>query len=343
MKNTFAIAIYIIVGFFMFFFGGCRRENSHQVNFYYWKANVQAGDVERDYYNTLGSQKLYIRLFDIDTENGKAVPLGKIKPFRANEAFAGFNKIEFIPVVFITNRTFDQYNDKENIRSLASQVLSLINEMSKYNKIDDYKEIKIDCDWTAGTKNAYFDFLKALGEQSKRDVTCTLRLHQVRDKADTGVPPVRKGYLMCYATSSPTEGMDRNSILDIGLLKGYTKNINDYPLAFDIALPLYSWGVVKNHLGEIRLMNGLTADDLQPPTFRQTGTNTFEVMEDCFLQGMYINSGFTIKIEEITPALLNETKEYLDKKVKNGYDVVYFHLSKGFLSRFSKNDLKNEK
>ena len=339
MKNTYKIIFYVIVGFFMLFFGSCRHENSHQVNFYYWKANVQTGEVERDYYNMLGSQKLYIRLFDIDTENGKAIPLGKIKPFRANEVFAGFNQVEYVPVVFITNRTFEQYTDKENIKLLATQVLSLINEMSRYNKIDDYKEIKIDCDWTAGTKNAYFDFLKVLGEQSKFDVTCTLRLHQVRDKADTGVPPVGKVYLMCYATSSPTEGMDRNSILDIGLLKGYTKNINDYPLSFDIALPLYSWGVIKNHLGEIRLMNGLTAEDLQLPTFKRIGDNNFEVMEDCFLQGMYINSGFTIKIEEITPGLLKETKEYLDEKIKNGYDIVYFHLSKGFLSRFSIDDL----
>ena len=340
MKNTFKITFYIIVGFFMFFFGSCRHENSHQVNFYYWKANVQTGDVERDYYNKLGSQKLYIRLFDIDIENGKTVPLGKIKPFRVSEAFAGFNHIEYVPVVFITNRTFEQYTDNENIKSLATQVLSLISEISKYNKIDAYKEIKIDCDWTAGTKNAYFGFLKALGGQSKLDVTCTLRLHQVRDKADTGVPPVRKVYLMCYATSNPDEGMDRNSILDISLLKGYTKNINDYPLSFDIALPLYSWGIIKNHLGEIRLMNGLTADDLQPPTFSRNGTNTFEVMEDCFLQGMYINSGFTIKIEEITPELLMETKEYLDEKIKTSYDIVYFHLSKGFLSRFLISDLK---
>ena len=339
MKNAYYIYFFILIAGGLLT-GGCRQENHHTVNFYYWKANVQTGSVERDYYNQLGSQRLFMRFFDIDIENGKAVPLGKIKPFNANEVFAGFNQVEFVPVVFITNRTFEQYTDKEDILSLATQVFSLINEVSRYNKIDKFKEIKIDCDWTPGTKIAYFSFLKALGEQSKPDVTCTLRLHQVRDKADTGIPPVKKGYLMCYATSNPDEGMDRNSILDIGLLKGYTKNINDYPLLFDIALPLYSWGIIKNHLGEIKLMNGLTADDLQSPAFRQTGENSFEVTEDCFLQGMYINSGFTIKIEEITPELLTEAKEYLNEKIKSGYDIVYFHLSKGFLSRFTIDDLK---
>ena len=318
---------------------GCMHENSHQVNFYYWKSNVQTGIVERDYYNQLECQRLYLRFFDIDIENDNAIPIGRVKPFRADDMFAGFNQIEYVPVVFITNRTFELYSDKEKIQSLATQVLSLIKEMSRYNKTDEFKEIQIDCDWTTGTKNAYFGFLKAMSELSKLDVSCTLRLHQIRDKASAGVPPVRKGYLMCYSTSDPTEGMDRNSILDLGLLKGYTKNINDYPLPFNIALPLYSWGVIKNHLGKIKLMNGLTADDLQTPTFRQTGENNFEVMEDCFLQGMYINSGFTIKIEEITPELLTEAKVYLNEKIKSDYDIVYFHLSKGFLSRFSIDDL----
>ena len=340
MKNTCNTFSYIIIAGCFLLLGGCTNENSHQVNFYYWKANIQAGAVESDYFNQLGGKRLYLRLFDIDIENDKAVPLGKIKPFQANDVFRGFNQIEYVPVVFITNRTFEKYVDKKSIKSLAAQVLSLIEETSRYNKTDGYNEINIDCDWTMGTKDAYFDFLKALAERSKLDVTCTLRLHQIRDKASTGVPPVGKGYLMCYSTSDPTEGMDRNSILDIGLLKGYTKNINDYPIRFDIALPLYSWGIIKNHLGKIRLMNGLTADDLQSPAFKRIGENSFEVMEDCFLQGMYINSGFTIKIEEISPELLTETKEYLNEKVKSDYDIVYFHLSKGFLNRFLISDLK---
>ena len=180
MKNGYNITFFIIVGCFMLFISSCRHENSHQVNFYYWKANVQVGDVERNFYNQLGSRKLYMRLFDIDIQDGKAIPLGKIKPFRANEVFAGFSHIEYVPVVFITNRTFEQFADEKNIRLLATQILALISETSKYNKIDEYKEIKIDCDWTSSTKNAYFSFLKVVGELSNLDITCTLRLHQIK-------------------------------------------------------------------------------------------------------------------------------------------------------------------
>jgi hypothetical protein len=331
---------YVFITICLTLFYSCRQKGKHAVNFYYWKTNVQADNTIWDYYDQLDCQRLYLRFFDIDIENDKVIPLGKIKPFQADRIFTGIRRIEYTPVVFITNRTFEKYTDDEQIQKLASHISSLIRETAMYNKINGYKEIQIDCDWTPGTKKAYFYFLKVLGDLSKSDITCTIRLHQIKDKNDTGVPPVRKGYLMCYATSDPTEGMDRNSILDIRLLKSYTQNINEYPLAFDIALPLYSWGIIKNHLGKIKLMNGLTSNDLQSPAFRQTGENSFEVVQDCFLQGMYINSGFTIKIEEITPELLNESKVYLDKKIKHDYNIVYYHLSKGFLNRFTIEDLK---
>ena len=203
-----------------------------------------------------------------------------------------------------------------------------------------YNEIQIDCDWTETTRDAYFRFLKALAEHSGKRLSCTLRLHQIRDRQKTGVPPVDRGSLMCYATSSPLEGMSRNSILDMELLKSYTANINDYPLPFDVILPIYSWGIVTNHLGKVKLLNGLTADNLQTPMFEKIDENKYLVKEDGFLQGMYINKGFTIKIETIGQELLAEAKQYLESHIERDYAWVYFHLSKGFLTRYEIDDLK---
>ena len=204
----------------------------------------------------------------------------------------------------------------------------------------EYDEIQIDCDWTERTKRAYFRFLEQLATQSGRDISCTLRLHQIRDRKKTGVPPVSRGSLMCYATSNPMEGDTRNSILDMELLKAYTTNINDYPLDFDVILPIYSWGIVTNHLNKVKLVNGLTEADLQTPMFEKTGDNLYLVKEDGFLQGLYVNAGFTVKIETITPELLAEAKQYLDHQIDRDFPWVYFHLSQGFLSRYSINNLK---
>ena len=145
---------------------------------------------------------------------------------------------------------------------------------------------------------------------------------------------------MCYATSSPMENDTRNSILDMELLKAYTNNINDYPLNFDVILPIYSWGIVTNHLGQVKLVNGLTEADLQTPMFEKQDNNLYLVKEDGFLQSLYVNAGFTVKIETITPELLAETKRYLDHQIDRDFPWVYFHLSQGFLDRFTIEDLK---
>jgi len=63
-------------------------------------------------------------------------------------------------------------------------------------------------------------------------------------------------------------------------------------------------------------------------------------LEDCFINGLYINKGYTIEIEQISPTLLRNAIEYLDNKIQKDYNIVYYHLSKGFLNRYTIDELK---
>lgn len=326
---------YFSLLFLIIFITSCKRENHHNINFYYWKTDVYFGEVEQDYFKQLDCKKIYIRFFDVDKTSKEIEPFAKIRPFESRLPNA-----EFVPVVFITNRTFLEMTDND-LDELAKNITGLIETICKSNSIPDATEIQIDCDWTKNTRNAYFDFLKRLKETTGKTISSTLRLHQIAQKKETGIPPVDKGYLMCYATSSPKDFAEENSILDIDLLKSYTKNINDYPLLFDIALPLYSWAIVANHLGNIKLINNVTYNDLSAENhLKEIDSNTFEVQTDFFFRGMYLNQGFKIKLEEITPELLHEAKSYLNTKINTNYDIVYYHLDKPFLERFSIQDLK---
>jgi hypothetical protein len=57
---------------------------------------------------------------------------------------------------------------------------------------------------------------------------------------------------MCYSTSSPLEKSDKNSILDVNILKSYLSKMEDYPVKkIEVALPIYSWGIITNHLASI--------------------------------------------------------------------------------------------
>ena len=332
MKRSF-----LIVALFALKLSACTPKHHHDVDFYYWKSKCAIGETERECFNQLGSKRLFVRLFDVDVEAGKAVLVGPIQAFSKEQL--PNDSTEVIPVVFITNQTFLDYVSDSAVEKLATNVSSTVGHIMETAGVA-YDEIQIDCDWTQRTKAPYFRFLKQLAEQSGRNISCTLRLHQIRDYQKTGVPPVSRGSLMCYATSSPLEGDTRNSILDMELLKAYTTNINEYPLDFDVILPIYSWGIVTNHVGEVKLINGLTEDDLQMPMFEKTDDNQYLVKEDGFLRGMYVNSGFTVKVEAITPELLAEAKQYLDRQIDRDFTWVYFHLSQGFLTRYSMDNLK---
>ena len=327
----------ILTALFALMLFACTSKHHHDVDFYYWKSKCAIGETEREYFNQFDSKRLFVRLFDVDVEAGKAVLVGPIQAFTKEQL--PNDSTEVIPVVFITNQTFLDYVSDSAVEKLAANVSSTIAHIMESADVA-YDEIQIDCDWTQRTKAPYFRFLTQLAEQSGRSISCTLRLHQIRDYQKTGVPPVSRGSLMCYATSSPLEGDTRNSILDMELLKAYTANINEYPLDFDVILPIYSWGIVTNHVGEVKLINGLTEEDLQKPMFEKTDDNQYLVKEDGFLRGMYVNSGFTVKIEAITPELLAEAKQYLDHQIDRDFPWVYFHLSQGFLTRYSMDNLK---
>lgn len=326
----------LLLAFALSMLSGCTQRIKHQVDFYYWKRNVSFGETEKKYFRNLNSEKLYIRFFDIDVDTyGYPTPKSKIALFDPRELNAAY-----IPVVFITNRTFKDMK-RTTPEKLAARTYELIETIAKKNNINEFNEIQIDCDWTAVTKDDFFKFLTGLGKVAEgKTISSTLRLHQVKDRNIMGVPPVGKVYLMCYATASPKDPETANSILDIELLKNYTRDMDNYPVEMDIALPLYSWGIVTNHRGEIKLINNADTNGMIPEYFIQTGENTYEAVTDFFFQGIYLNKGFTMRVEKISPALLKEAKSYLDSKIKKDYNIVYYHLDKPFIEKFTIDELK---
>lgn len=305
----------------------CKQESNHPYTFYYWRTNLALNETEKNALNKAKIPVLYTRFFDIEKLNGKFQPVGvltKDKTFQTNK--------EIIPVVFIKNDVFYDVT-LEEINFLAQNVYSLIKKKQNELVLNSSQEIQIDCDWTAGTNKQYFHFLKVLQELSGKKITCTLRLHQVKNSKLSGYPPVSKVYLMCYSTSSPLENSDRNSILDVVLLKDYLKNVEKYPIAMDVALPIYSWGIVTNHLGKHKLINALSKSDLNNPHFKKLSENSAEILKDGFYFGTYLNKGFTIKVEEISQNQIDEVIHFLNKKLAN-YNIVYYHLDSKFVNHY---------
>ncbi|MDP8176624.1 hypothetical protein QJU83_03610 [Pasteurella skyensis] len=300
------------------------EKNPHPYSFYYWRTNLTLNSTEQQALQH-SNDKLYVRYFDVDKRAGKFQALASVVK---QQSFVTDKQI--VPVVFITNRTFLYITDKE-INQLAQKIADTIEKKSQRFGLNTANEIQIDCDWTAGTREDYFKFLKILQKITDKEISVTLRLHQVKFKNKTGIPPVNKVFLMCYSTSSPLKNSDKNSILDVALLKNYLQNIDDYPIEnITVALPIYSWGIVTNHLGKHKLINALNKQSLENKNFKKLGNNEVEVLQDNFYFGFFLNKGFRIKVEEISPQQLQQMVDFLNKKIGK-YDIIYYHLDSRFV------------
>jgi len=314
---------------FILIIGCSKTEVNNDYGFYYWRSKLSLTENEKQILNKSKVPNLYTRFFDVVKENNQFLEVGVIS---FDKDFSDDKKI--VPVIFITNETW--FNIKpEEIEFLSHKINEHINRIKSNHQITLENEIQIDSDWTNSTKNDYFKFLQTLKKVSNKNVTCTLRLHQVKDKLQTGIPPVEKMYLMCYATSSPLVNQEQNSILDVKTLKSYLKNLNNYPVKLDVALPIYSWGIVTNHVGKKKLINALTAEELmQNKKFRKTSDNRFEVLKDDFYFGMYLNKGFKIKIEEIPEKDILESINFINEKLTYKPHLIYYHLDERFTRNY---------
>ncbi|SIS97902.1 hypothetical protein SAMN05421786_103559 [Chryseobacterium ureilyticum] len=309
----------------LFFIVSCNKKENHPYTFYYWKTNLKLDQDEKKVLDQASVSFLYTRFFDVDKASGKFQPVAVItkdKSFQTDK--------QIVPTVFITNQTMLGISQEE-ISFLAESIHHLVQRKTEEYHLKVNNEIQIDCDWTAGTRDDYFKFLKELKRVSGKNITCTLRLHQVKDKKQTGIPPVEKVYLMCYSTSSPLEKSDKNSILDVNTLKSYLSKIEDYPIKnIEVALPIYSWGIITNHLGKHKLINALSKKDLENPNFKKISDHEVEIMKDGFYFRNYLNKGFKIKVEEITDEQLEDVTNFLEKKIQH-FNIIYYQLDSKFV------------
>ncbi|WET48495.1 hypothetical protein PYS58_18200 [Chryseobacterium indologenes] len=309
----------------LLFIASCSKKENHPYTFYYWKTNLKLNQEEKKVLDQATVPYLYTRFFDVDKTGGKFQPVAVITK---DQSFQTDKQI--VPTVFITNQTMLGIS-REEIKFLAESIHHLVQKKAEEYHLKTNNEIQIDCDWTAGTRDDYFKFLKELKSVSGKEITCTLRLHQVKDKKQTGIPPVDKVYLMCYSTSSPLDQSDKNSILDVNILKSYLSKMGDYPIKkIEVALPIYSWGIITNHLGKHKLVNALSKKDLDNPNFKKISEYKAEVQKDGFYFGNYLNKGFTIKVEEISKEQLEDVVGFLQKKIPH-FNIIYYQLDSKFV------------
>lgn len=196
---------------------------------YYWRTDLRLDSVERDFLGKHHIQKVYCRYFDVVMNSEEEGPVPNATITFSDTLPEG---VELVPTVYITENCMHQKH-----KGLAEKLVRRIQQMNETNDIHAVREIQIDCDYTAKSRQTFYEFLKEVREKWKGMLSATIRLHQLQMTP----PPVDYGVLMVYNTGDPQRFMERNPILDLRDVKPYLRWLDDYALPLAAAYPVFSW------------------------------------------------------------------------------------------------------
>jgi len=218
------------------------EEMAEQNAVYYWRTELRLDSTERAFLAQHHINKVYCRYFDVVMDDdGNPVPNATIT--FSDTLPAG---IELVPTVYITEDCMHQPHP-----GLAEKIVKRIQQMNETNDILNVREIQMDCDYTARSRQTYYDFLKEITHHSSL-LSTTIRLHQL----SMAPPPVDYGVLMLYNTGDPRKFMERNPVLDKRDVQPYLRHLDDYSLPLAAAYPVYLW---------VRNINGVRVEHFVEP------------------------------------------------------------------------------
>ncbi|WP_454987207.1 hypothetical protein [Capnocytophaga leadbetteri] len=304
--------------------GACSYEDTPpEQALYCWRTQVQFLAEEADFVKNNRIERLYIRYCDVGLRDNAPVP---IAPVDIDTLSVQGKTV--IPVVYLKNEIFNSELTESNptyISTLAHKLGDYIEQINRYYRLR-VSEVQFDCDWSLSTKQAYFSMLEAFKKEYPYQLSATIRLHQVKYREETGVPPVDYGVLMYYNMGRIT-ATGANSIYDRSTALRYLGKLREYPLPLDIALPMFAWGVHSADGQVLNLVGGLTHAEAQAIStlVRIEASDIYKVAEQTYYKGRVWQAGDLIKIEEVSDAqrkeMLADLREYSSEPIRR---VIWF-------------------
>lgn len=300
------------------------------VAFYYWKQSYALNNKQQSLLNNCQSEELFVKFFDVtqDPVTRAAKPVSVV-------VFDERPALRVIPCVYIQNGVL-----KHPQPELAAKVLERVKSIAAKNRLS-VNELQIDCDWSGTTQAAYFKFLRTLQQLDPTlKITCTIRLHQIKYQAETGIPPVKKGVLMCYNMDDLDAFDVENSILSAATLKKYISPATNYPLELDLALPIYQWGLIFR-LGKLSLIaNDISEKELRSSNYKPVKPHVYQVLKNGYLNNAYVCKGDLIRLETSSPETLASMAEWLQESELTFNRLILFHISQEHISQYNESSIQ---
>ena len=290
--------IYLIIVVFC----SCSKQQGEKTNaVYYWSTTFKSDSIQQSFLRQHHIKKIYLRFFDVVVdEQGNVMPNATVR-----FATPVPKDVEIVPVVYIVNDCLYRSIDK-----LDSLILQRVTQMCETNDITPFRELQIDCDWTARSRTHYFQVLSRLNERAKKQgvvLSATIRLHQLGEAP----PPVEKGILMLYNTGDVTRLDCEHPILDMKDAAPYLRKLSKYRLPLATAYPVYAWRVLFR---KGKFVGILHSDDELP-----------------------IIEGDSIVVREPPLEMVLRAKQAVDKEQRSANDeIILFDISNENIQRINK-------
>jgi len=317
--------------------GACRKENSSKnISFYHWKSKAIYSKSFENAINTSRTNKIYLHYFDVNTVPNPNSNDDEIFPtYVLKSVSKEYQNFKIIPVVYIINKVFKTKD--LDIKELSDRIQKLINQITEKYFDEKIKQIQIDCDWTESTRGSYFELLKQL--QNYFEIDVTIRLHQIKYKKRTGIPPVKEGTLMLYNIGD-LKNKQQNSTLESSIVKQYISSKTDYPLPLNIALPLFSQTVITNNDNKIKIIKNTERNILESDHhFKKIDDLNFIVVKDTLYKGFFLLKGYNLKLEEMDETVIITSYKLIKESQLNINDIIFYHLDKKSLSNINLKEL----
>ncbi len=311
MKKIVAFFV-IVVLLFGYIYNRPSQEPSY--TFYHWASSYTVDANE-------SNPPRYIKVLDIAYNSSFVFKKTSFKTLPTHE---------IVPVIYIDNPVWK----KMKASTMVRKVLDALSKMP----LKKYSEIQVDCDWTERSKKSYFEFLKGLKEQSVKKISATIRLHQIKYYRKTGVPPLDYGVLMYYNMSDFKDTETKNYILDLEVAKQYHYNFDSYPLALNLALPLYSQATIIRFSKVVGLVDGVREEELNS-NFKKLKEHLYVVEKTHYFKERLFYKGDRVRVDEVSVKMLQEAIEALKVVMKKPKEVIFYRW--GNREHYEREKLKN--
>ncbi len=306
--------------------------------FYYWDDHWELPDLTRQYLDTLGSDRIYVRFFDVewDAQRNRALPIRSIH--LAPTFPAG---LELVPVVYLSEHILPE------IRPEARQQLAAL-IFERVIRIADslpFHSVQLDCNWSVATKDAYFGLLEHLQQQLHAvgaDLTVSVYPHHIVGRDSLGVPPTQQAMFMLYEIADMDRISQDNTLCSTDQLRAAVVAAENYPLVLDLVLPIFSWGLVVRNQETVALMRHLHLSELEDrDRFEVVNAYFYRVLENTYLDGVFLYKNDLIRVESVNPDQLKKTLKPLSPYLRRDQlEVGFYHYDLNTLSQYAVGEIE---